>query len=44
MKVPIHYYIDIATLTIADIQDYFVARQCYVKNQGGKTYLVEVLA
>lgn len=43
MKIPVHHYINIESLTVGDIADYFVKRKCFVKNLGGKTYLVEVI-
>lgn len=43
MKIPVHYYINIEGLTVGDIADYFVNRNCFVRNLNGKTYLVEVI-
>lgn len=43
MKIPVHYYIDMATLTVGDIAEKFANRKCFVRNEGGKTYLVEVI-
>lgn len=43
MKIPVHHYTDISTMTTGDLVDYFLGRDCYVCNSGGKTYVVEVL-
>lgn len=43
MKISVHYFIDMATLTVRDIAEKFANRECYVRNESGKTYLVEVL-
>ena len=43
MKIPVHYYTDISSLTVGELVDYFLGKECYVSNVGGNTYLVEVL-
>lgn len=43
MKIPVHHYIDATNLTMSEIIAY-AGRRGYLKNSGGKTYIVEVLA
>lgn len=44
MKIPVNYYTDISTMTVGELTECFLGKECFVHNQGGKTYLVEVLA
>lgn len=44
MKIPVHYYTDISTITTGELVEYFLGVECYVHNEGGKTYLVEILS
>jgi hypothetical protein len=43
VRIPVHYYTDISSLTTGELADYFLGKECYVSNIGGKTYLVEIL-
>lgn len=42
-KIPVHHYIDATSLTMSEIIA-FAGRKGYLKNLGGKTYIVEILA
>ena len=44
LKIPVHHYTDASAMTTGELVSYFLGAECYVHNEGGKTYLVEVLA